>query len=316
MRPLILLQGGRSLPATLTGMPRRPLATLAALAVLAVPTLAACGGDDGGSADARDLLDRAFSTPIESGRLDVAAEVQVDGVERLDDPIRLQLRGPFAGATGQGIPRLDWDVSFSGAGLSLSGGLVVTADNAFVEFQGTDYEVGEERFAGFEERLERDGRERTLADLGIDASDWVEEPEVEGDEEVAGAETTKVAGTVDVLAVVDDLAEAAEKTGGDAAPLELTDEQREQLEDVVEDAAVEVFVAKDDGTLRRLSLDVEFEVPEDQREDVGGAEGGSASLDVTLAGVGQEQPIQAPEDAKPLSELLSRFGIGAESLLR
>lgn len=293
---------------------RRLAAPLAACAALA---LGACGGDGGeADRDARELLQRAFNTPVESGVVDLRADVAIDGVEELRGPIRLELAGPFADAAGPGsVPSADLDVSLRGGGLGLSGGLVLTGDNAFVSFQGEDYELGQELYRSFVQEL--GGEEaRSLAQLGIDVADWIEDPQVDGEEEVAGAPTTKVVGEVDVLAVVDDLAALEERVGGGSSELRLDEEDREQVSRFVEDTHVEVYVAEDDGTMRRLVVEVEFEVPQDQREEAGGAEGGSASIEYTVEQVGREQRIEAPEDARPLADLLERFGLDRESLLQ
>ena len=293
-----------------------PLALVFALGV------AACGSDSGGgesSADAEKLLQEAFSNKIESGKLSLDAEIQVDGVAQLDRAVELKLSGPFADNGPGEVPSLDWDFSFSGAGQSIAAGATVTTDNAYVSFQGADYEVGSALFQQFAQAFKQQsgGGEDTLSQLGIEPDKWIKEPKIDSeDEEVAGEETTRVTGEVDLLAVLEDVSKASDRMGtvGSAQnPFEdLSDADREKIEDAIEEASVEVYVSNDDETVRRFVLDLEFQIPEDERQDAGGAEGGSAKIDMELADVGEKQDISAPANPRPLAELLSRFGLGGE----
>ena len=63
----------------------------------------------------------------------------------------------------------------------------------------------------------------------------------------------------------------------------------------------------DDDLLRRLSLDAEFKVPEGS--NAGTLQGGKLSFEFLLNEVGNDVEIEAPEGAKPLSELTQRFGL-------
>ena len=63
----------------------------------------------------------------------------------------------------------------------------------------------------------------------------------------------------------------------------------------------------DNDVLRRLFLDAEFKVPDDA--DAGSLEGGKFSFEFLLNEVGNDPEIEAPANAKPLSELTQRFGL-------
>ena len=145
------------------------------------------------------------------------------------------------------------------------------------------------------------------------ARDWIVDASEEGDEDVAGVETTHVSGKLDVTKVLEDLntvVQQAAKLGGSVgqqAPPELTDEQKDQIEDVVDDPAFDAYVGKDDGKLHRLSADLEFDVPEDSRDQVGGLEGGRVSFSIEFANIGSAEPIEAPEDARPIDELTQQL---------
>lgn len=292
------------------------------LALVLALGLAACGSDGGGgesSADAQKLLEEAFSNKIESAKLSLDAEIQVDGVPQLGGPIKVRLSGPFTDNGPGEIPSLDWDLSFSGAGQNFAAGATVTGDNAYVSFQGADFEVGTALYGQFAQAYKQQGggSSDALAQLGIKPEEWLEDPKVDSEsEDVAGEETTKISGEVDLIAVIEDLGKASDRmgsVGGTQNPLEdLSDSDRKKLEDAIEEASVDVYVSNDDKTVRRFVLDLEFRVPEEDRKDAGGAEGGSAKIDIELADVGEKQEISAPANPRPLTELLSRFGLGGE----
>jgi hypothetical protein len=297
--------------------PRRVVALTRIVLLLAALALVACGGEDAGGpsdADPRALLKSAFSKQIETGVLDAKLAANMRGGDAPQGPMRLELKGPFASRGQRDVPQFDWDVTVGGGGLSLTGGLLSTGENAYVEFQGQAYEVGEELMGQLREQLRRKG-DVTAQSLGLEPAGWIKDPKAFEGGEVGGTETTKVTGTVDVPAALDDLVEAGRKLerqgkldrkGERGAP---TAEQRRQVERSVKKANVEVYVA-DDGTLRRFVLDLELEVPEDARADLRGFEGGAVEIDVQVTDVGERPEIEAPSGAKPLGELLGRFGLG------
>ena len=292
---------------------RRPAATFLPL-LLASVLIAGCGGGDD-TESVTELLDRAFETSIGSADVTLDIEVELEGVDELQDPIQISLTGPYETGADKTIPRVDWDITVSAQNQSFNANLTSTGDRAFVGFQGTDYEVSQETVDALNSQLasnvEEDGR--NLSDFGVSAREWVVDAEEEGGEEVAGVETTHVSGKLDVTRVLEDLntvVQEASKLGGQLgqqAPPSLTDEQKDQIEEVVDDPGFDAYVGKDDDRLRRLSADLEFEVPEDSREQAGGLEGGRVSFSIEFANVGSAQPIEAPEGARPISELTTQL---------
>ena len=79
-------------------MKRTRSLSLVALA-LAAAVLAACGGQS--SRDAKDTLDKAFSTPIKSARIDLELTLKLDGVKQLNGPIKLSVQGPYESGNNQ-----------------------------------------------------------------------------------------------------------------------------------------------------------------------------------------------------------------------
>lgn len=298
-------------------MPTRSLPVLALVAILALAG-AGCGGEGGGGGDgdAAALLERSFAKQVDSGDLTLEIDADLEGSEMFSGPISVSLSGPFASAGGGEVPQLDWNVAFEGQGQNLAAGVVLTEDNAFIDFQGESYEVGTalyEQFAQNFNQQESDGPQ-SLGALGIDAAEWLEDPTVEDGEDIGGDSTQLVTGTVDVARVAEDFAELLQspafrqqlESQGQTVP-EPSEEDIDRLEDAVDDVSFEANIDEEDF-VRRVALEVEFTAPE--ASEAGGVEGGTVGVDYTLESVGGSPEIEAPADAAPIAELLQRFGLG------
>jgi hypothetical protein len=225
------------------------------------------------------------------------------------------MTGPYESQGAKKVPKLDWDVNVSGGGQTFSGGLISTGDNAFVSFQGQNYEVGTQLVQQYEQQLGAQTKNpASLKQYGIDPANWVSNPKEAGDEDVAGTKTTKVTGTLNVEKVLNDINTLVEKAGpamGQTGTTQkLTPEQIAQVKQVVKDPKFEAFVAKDDKTLRRLTASIDFTIPQAQRQQASGASGGNVRFALQFANVGQPATVTAPTNAKPLSELQSQLGNG------
>jgi hypothetical protein len=289
----------------------RPLSAALCLSVVAlVALLAGCGGGGGGE-DATDTVKKAFSTPIQSGNVTLQFTAKVDGVQQLEQPVQVKLSGPFQSNGDKKLPSLNWQASVAGGGQSFSGGIISTGDNAFVNFQGSDYEVGEDQVAQINQQLGTQTENKSLKDFGIDPASWLTDPQDEGEEDVNGTTTTHVSAGVDVGKMLTDLNKAAQQTSGamgQSAPQQLPQQQIDQLKEVVKEPKMDVYVGKDDDTLRRLNVSIDFEIPEDQRSQFQGATGGNITFSLDIANVGEKQTIEAPANPKPLSELQGALG--------
>ena len=301
---------------------RVPLALVAALS-LAVAGVG-CGGDGGGgdSGDAKALLERAFSKQVRSGdlKLDVKADLEGGG-ERLEKPITLRLSGPYDFSEGRKRPpRLDWDVAFKGAGLNVKGGLIATADNAFVELQGQAYEVGTEAFSSLARQYTsfQPGRPQSVGALGLDPASWLEDPQLDEDgESIGGDATRKVTGSVDVRRVARDIVDLTrsprlrrqlERQGQPVPEIpKPSKKDLDEIEQAIDKFEVEVNVDRND-VVRRFFTEFDFDVPE--QKDGDDLKGGRVSLSYVLTEVNTEPVIRAPRNAKPLRQLLEGFGLG------
>jgi hypothetical protein len=276
-------------------------------ALIAVVALAGCGGGDSAE-EARDLIDRGFSTDVRSGVFSASAEFRLNGLGALAGPIRLTLEGPFEGGSSASLPDMDLEVRATGAGQDFAGRLVMTRDNGWVEYDGTTYEAGEALWGELRRTIElQEGEPTTLAELGLHPHRWLDDLETEGDEEVGGEDTTKVTGTLDLGVLLRELTRLSPQPRLPPGTLR-------QVEDAFEEVRLEAWIGEDD-IWRRVSAETEFEIPEELRDSAGGISGGRLSFEMELSDPNEPVEIEGLGDGRPVDELLRRLGIPPEALL-
>jgi hypothetical protein len=288
------------------------LLSLVVLALVA-SLLAACGGKS--SSDVKDTLDKAFSTPIKSANIDLEVTLSLKGVKQLNGPVKLSVQGPYETGGSQTIPKADWDIAASAAGQNFSAGFTSTGDNAWVGFQGQSYEIGRDAVARINQQIKQaagSSKKKGLSQFGINPRDWVTDASDEGTDKVAGVETDHISAALDVGKFLDDVNTLVQRAGGSlpggrTAP-QLSPAEKKQIQDVVKNPRFDVYVGKSDNIIRRLSADVSFSVPSDKQAQLGGLKSGTLSFSIEFADVGQPQTINAPANAKPLSELTTQLG--------
>jgi hypothetical protein len=280
---------------------------LAALIAVVALALAGCGGGDSPE-EARDLVDRGFSTDVRSGVFSASAEFQLSGLGALAGPLRFSLEGPFEGGSATTLPAMDLAARVSGMGQRFAGRLVMTRDNGWVEYDGTTYEAGEALWAELRRTIETQGGEpMTLAEMGLHPRRWLDDLEIEGDEEVAGDDTTKVTGTLDLGVLL--------REGNRFSPDgPLPPGTLRQVEEAFEEVRFEAWIGEDD-IWRRVLVETEFELPEELRESAEGIAGGRLSFEMGLDDPNEPVEIEGLGDGRPVDELLRRFGIPPEALL-
>ena len=293
--------------------------------ILVLPAVAAgCGGDGGGgSEDPNQVLEQTFNNPtqITSGQLGISLDGSAEGEQ--SGSLTATVEGPFQTdkADQTAFPQLDLSaqISASGQGQSFDfdGGLITTADNAFVEYQGQAYEIGSSLFQRFKSAYERSVRQAqeqqgsqdasTIFDrLGIDPQDWLTNLSNEGDEDVEGTETIHIHGDADVEQIVSDLARIAQRVPGGTAP-NLDQAQLDQVKSAIQEASLDVYSGKDDHILRKLSVSLVIEPPASAGDT--GVSSVNVDFSVTLSDVNEPQTISAPSGAQPISGLLDQLGL-------
>jgi hypothetical protein len=293
-------------------MPRTCRSLLFAAFALAAALLAACGGKS--SSDVKQTLDKGFSTPIKSAQIDLELSLNLDGVKQLNGPVKLSVQGPYESGGSKTIPKADWDIAANAAGQNFSLGFISTGDNAWVGFQGQNYELGKAAVGRINQQIQQaagSSKNKGFSQFGIDPRSWLTEAKDEGTAKVDGVETDHVSATLDVAKFLDDLNKIVRRAGSGvsgATRTQITPSQKKQIQDVVENPRFDVYVGKGDNVIRRLSADLSFKVPSDKQARVNGLKGGTLSFSTDFADVGQQQTINAPTNAKPLSDLTTQLG--------
>ena len=137
---------------------------------------------------------------------------------------------------------------------------------------------------------------------------------MEGEDEVAGVKTEHVSAKLDVRRMLTDLNKAVERSGeavggvAPGTPKPLSDDQLDKLAAAVKEPTFDVYVGKDDDVIRRVSGNLEVSVPEDDRAQAGGIEGGSLRFSVEFADVNGDQTVKAPAKARPIADLAKQLG--------
>jgi hypothetical protein len=286
--------------------------------LFAALVLSSCGGSDD-KEDVQSLLDKAFSNSIQSADLKVDASVQVKGSPGLDKPVRISATGPFRTSEGK-LPSADIElkVGSDGGGQTITTGFLSTGDRAFVKFQDVYYEQPRSQVAKANRSLSRNqGKRGSLRALGLDLRSWLAEAKDEGEDEIAGVKTRHVSGRLDVEAVMRNLNRFVRRSGdafggatGQTPPKPLSEAEIQKVGEVVKDPTFNVYVGVDDDIIRRVSGKIEFDVPEESRQSLGGVQSGAIEFQVEFSDVNGDQNIEAPANARPISDLTRSLGGG------
>ena len=284
--------------------------------------LASCGGG-GDSEDVNELLDTAFSHEMASADMKIDAEVQLEGSPVFERPLRIRAAGPFRTNVGK-LPSVDLELEIGtdGGGQTVTTGFLSTGDRAFVKFQDVYYELPAAEVRRANRNLARKrARRSSLRALGLDPRSWLSLAEDKGEEDVAGVKTRHVSGTLDVESFLHDLNRFARRSRsaiggatGQRPPEALSREAIRKLAAVVKDPTFEVYVGKEDNIVRRVSGRIEFEVPQDSGDELGGIESGKIQFSVEFRDVNGDQEIEAPRKAQSLKKLTRSLG-GLDALI-
>jgi hypothetical protein len=307
----------------------RTFVLLAALATLAT-AFAACGSSDKSSEDPQKVLDNAGLEGVESGDIDLSLGIKAEGDEGGD--IDVSLSGPFQAGNKGDLPQLAMTASAKGSAkgedIDFEGGLTLLGDRAYVNYEGTEYEVDPTTFgfvkSGFEQAQQQgSGSEENPADIGacqeaaagFQVGDFADELTNDGSVDVDGTSTTKISGDLDVGGAIDAIIKLTENPACSsqleaAGPLPIgeLEKAKGELTSAVKKAHVDVYVG-DDDIIRRLAAEVTIEPKDSKGEKV------EVEFDLTLSGVNEEQDISAPSGAKPLQGLFQKLDINPIELL-
>ena len=301
--------------------------SLVALLLAAAALMAGCSTGGSGSDDSVDgILKQTFETgkSISSGRVSLDLGADLKGVKDIEGPVGLKLSGPFQSDGARKLPKFDLSLTVRASGSSFTAGATSTGTQGFVKFGGTTYSIPSNIFTLFKQGYEqaqsaagsKDKSATTFESLGIHPRKWLKDARKAGTAEVGGAQTDHITASIDVGKFVDDLNEIVKKadslgvTSGTQVEGGITGIEKLELVRSVKSSVVDVYSGKSDRILRRLKVRMDIDVPVEARSQVGGLSTGTVTFDLLLADVNEDQAISAPSgEARPLSELLNRFGL-------
>jgi hypothetical protein len=303
---------------------------LSALAALAV-AFSACGGSsDSSSEDPQKVIDNATLEGVKSGNLDLSLGIKAAGKE--GGNVDVKLSGPFQSEGAKNLPQLDLMASAKGSAkgenIDFEGGLTLLSDRAFVNYEGTEYEVDPTTFGFVKSSIEQaeekgSGSESNPAAAsacqeaaaGLKVGDFVDNLTNEGSADVNGTSTTKVSGDLSTAGAIDAIIKLTENPACSAqleaaGPLPLGElvKAKGELTSAVKVAHVDVYVG-DDNIVRKVAAELTIEPKGSGSEKV------EVDLELSLSGVNEEQEISAPSNAKPLEGLFQKLNINPIELL-
>jgi hypothetical protein len=289
---------------------------------------AACGGggSDKSSEDPQKVVEEASLEGVKSGEFDMSMNVMAEGDE--GGEFDLKLSGPFEAGTKGELPQLEVSAEASGEAqgknIDFDGKLTLLSDRAFVEYEGTPYEVDPTTFgflkSAFEQAQQEEGSEADVtacqkAAEGLKFDQFVDNLKNEGSEDVDGTSTTKLSGDLNVSGAIDaviklteDPACSSQLEAAGPLPLSELEEAKGELSKAIKKSHVELNVG-DDNIVRRFAAELTIEPPEAKGEKV------EVELEVSLSGVNEQQSFSQPSGAKPLELLFKKLGINPLELL-
>ena len=92
--------------------------------------------------------------------------------------------------------------------------------------------------------------------------------------------------------------------GSDQLPERLSDEEKQQTAEAIENLSVEIYTGAEDRILRRMVIALGLKAPEGT---TGGAQSADVRFDLQLLDVNEDQEIQAPENAKSFDDLVKQL---------
>lgn len=308
------------------------LAAVAALVAMPIALAACGGGSDKSGEDPQTVINEATLQGIDSGNLDLSLGVKAAGKE--GGNVDVSLSGPFQGEGKGSLPQLEMTAkangSINGKDIDFDGGLVLLPNSAYVNYEGTEYEVDPTTFSFVESTLKQaqreGGAESGAAGVAgcqeeagkLKVADFIEGISNEGSADVGGTSTTEVSGDLNASGAIDAVLEVVESQAcraqlAAAGPLPTKSEvedAKNEIDSSVKSAHVDINVG-DDNIVRRIAAQLKI-------EPKGGGSGPKSveiDIDLKLTGVNEEQTISAPQNAKPLNDLFLKLGVNPIELL-
>jgi hypothetical protein len=305
----------------------RILALFATLFAMAgVFTACGGGGSDSSSEDPQKVVEEASLEGVKSGEFDLSMNVNAEGKE--GGEFNLDLSGPFEAGEKSQLPQLELSAEAEGEAqgeaIDFDGKVTLLTDRAFVEYEGTPYEVDPTTFgfvkSALEQAQQQEGSEADVtacqkAAEGLKFSQFADNLKNEGSEDVGGTSTTKLSGDLNVGGAIDaviklteDPACSSQLEAAGPLPLNELEEAKGELSKAIKKSHVELNVG-DDHIVRKFAIELTIEPPEAKGEKV------EVEMEISLNGVNEQQSFSTPSDAKPLEALFQKLGVNPIELL-
>jgi hypothetical protein len=283
-----------------------PLALLGVLAVVFVAIVAGKigggGGESGGASatDPQQAVQRAFSAQsFKSGKFNATAQISFQNAPSPElASLAIKVNGAFDNDPAP--PKSDLDLTVDAAGKPIHLGIVSTGKAIYVTLGNRAYRLPQRQ----PNQSKTQPQDLTaLAALGINPVSWFENPTHAGTATVGGVETDHVTAQVNAGNMLDDLAQLASRAG-DRAPVSKAD--LEQAKSGLKGGAVDLYTAKSDGSLRRLSAQAQIEAPQGSGK-LKLAGSGTLAFDMQFTDVNKPQKIGTPDNVRSAGGLESAF---------
>ncbi len=268
--------------------PQVALPSLLIVVLLGALALVGCGSGGGGEdASASQLIQDTFGNDaqLKSGRIGLGLDAELQS-----GSVQASVDARFAQSEPGKLPKLAGTLKLDSGSGTIQAGAISTGDHGFVTVGGQAYAVPDGDWSSFTKGYLADQKKTdqqrasqpSLSALGIHPQQWLVDPKKAGDSEVNGEKTIHLTADVDVAKMLADVAKVAKKSGAS--------QQIDALGTGIKSASVQIDTGADDHRLRQLQIHLVLN-------------SGSVDLRLTYSDLDQPQTIDAPKDARPLSEL-------------
>ena len=259
----------------------------------------ACGAGvafTGCGAQEAEVVKGAFEKDIESANIEVAMDI-----EGSQSSMGLKLAGPYRSNGENQLPSADLAVQVTGAAPgAINGRVISTGKNAFVEYGGETYELGEDVVAQMQKSNEASGQltPNDIRAMMGEMQDWFPSTDTQEDADLEGEPVTRVTGKLDLSKALTDLKQLASRPGKSGAQglEQLSKGDIKDIERMFSDPKFTLDVGREDGKLRRIVAS--FTVDD-------GTDKGAMEFSRRLKDVDKPVQIDAPAtgSGKPIEEL-------------
>lgn len=255
----------------------------------------------GGTDDARAVVARGLSSDGDLKTAQVNLKLGLSGSAAAgNEPVLLELAGPYQAGDAK-TARFRFGLKVNGSGDEPVATLTGVGGRTFISVGKQHYALDAGALDDLKDEDSKSGDGLSLDALGIDPEAWLADPEVVGEEQWDGEKVTHVRSKVDVPRMTDDLkkvvgrAEGSDKVSDEAKAAAST---LGSIEKDISSATMDVWVAKGEGAMRRLQVDIQLK-------------DGRLAFDLALSEIDEPVKITAPKSTRPFDELLSVFAVVA-----